>query len=221
MLLSRRSFLVAVIAAVAVVAVVAIVLTAAGNYEDTATTGTTTSTVAVSGHIALKRGAGFVFSAGPDAKLPSRTTAAVMNASQDYVDQAVIAPLVDGKPSKEFGKLFTAAVRRRAVRGGADHGALTDDALPRANGKVTGKASKVHVNALAGSDGKILYVSSEFTLRLNVPTADGRIKIERATELTFQREGNGWKIGAYRVAVQRSTPRSTTRSTASTTTEAT
>lgn len=206
---------------VLLLAVAALTLAAcSGGGNDAETTNTkpdrTTTTTTVSADVTLTRGEIAVASAGGDVVLDEPTQQAVIEAAQQYVDIATVAPLMTGKVGDGYDALFDAAVSPNAT--GPDRAALTDDGIPRVKSDTAVTATPVRVDALADKDGKVLLLGATFDVDVRGVTTDGPMTVHRTNELTYApAEGGGWKITAYRVSVQRDTPTGTTATTVETT----
>ena len=145
-----------------------------------------------------------VQSAGPPATISKSVQQSVLDASQSYVDDAIMAPLEDGKVDSEFAKLFDSGVRQTAT--GRDQGTVTE-ARTGSVKPVKATATKVRLDGLGDQNGKVVLVAATFGV--DVSGKDG-VKIKRLTELTFANEHDKWVVTAYRVGVQRSTGARTT-----------
>jgi hypothetical protein len=162
----------------------------------------------------LERGEAVVASAGGDVALDDKVQQAVVDASQKYIELAVLGPIVNGKIGKGYGNLFDAAVKGAAT--GADRAALTDEDIPKATETPTVTAAPVRVDAIADATGQVLLLATTFDVDVRAETKNGEMSVIRNNELTFAPGPNGkWLITAYRVSAERDLPKAkTTTSTA-------
>jgi hypothetical protein len=144
-----------------------------------------------------------VQSAGPPATISKAVQQSVLDASQSYVDDAILAPLEDGKLDRNYAKLFDSDVRQSAT--GRDQGTVTE-ARTGSVKPVKATATKVRLDGLGDQTGQVVLVAATF----GVDVSGKGVKIKRLTELTFAHEQGKWVVTAYRVGVQRSTSARTT-----------
>jgi hypothetical protein len=198
----------------AVVLALALVLAACGGggkKHTSATTPTTTPKVLSIKTSVLKVATVNIQTAGPNTPIDTATGRAVLGVAQAYIDDAVFAPLKTGKVAASYPALFDTGLKAAAT--GADEAALTDLAV----GKVTGLstvATPVHLSALEGTLGDLLYVATTFDLTIKGTGGTGRLGIKRHVELTFAKTGSKWHITAYRVQAVRKSAAGTTTTTA-------
>jgi hypothetical protein len=144
-----------------------------------------------------------VQSAGPPAQISKAVQQSVLDASQAYVDDAILGPLEDGKLDGDYAKLFDAEVRKAAT--GRDQATVTETRTGSIKpDKAT--ATKVRLDGLADQTGKVVLVAATF----GVDVSGKNATIKRLSELTFAEEQGEWVVTAYRVGVQRSTSARTT-----------
>jgi hypothetical protein len=143
-------------------------------------------------------------SAGPTATLDDKTKVAVMKQTRQYVEEAVVRPLLTGKKVKgAYKKLFGLAVIKPATSG-PDRAALTDEGVGKVSGDVRAPATKVAMHALIGPDGVVQFIATRFEMRLKSRLDKAPLTINRNTELTFEPAQNGkWVVSAYRVITTR------------------
>jgi len=208
------------IAAGSVVAVVVIALVLA-NTADSGNNGTPRSasgkpapTVPQSNRLTLKVGKVRVQNAGPPAKVTRAIRNTVLSSTQLYVNDAILAPLRQGRVVNAYAKVFDAGVRKAASSN--DRAVLTETTTGRARGAVNATASPVRIDALGDPTGKIALAAATFTMNIKAPTPAGRVTIRRRTELTFENEFGTWAVTGYRVTVRRSIGAKTTSKTIST-----
>jgi hypothetical protein len=144
-----------------------------------------------------------VQSAGPQATISKAVQQSVLDASQSYVDDAILAPLEDGKLDRDYAKLFDSAVRVPAT--GRDQGTVTEAGTGSVK-PVKATATKVRLDGMGDQTGKVVLVAATF----GVDVSGKGVRIKRLTELTFANEKGEWVVTAYRVGVQRSTSARTT-----------
>jgi hypothetical protein len=142
-----------------------------------------------------------------------KVRAAVMAATQQYFDDAIQAPLRNGKVNNGYVKVFDARVNGPAAR--RDRATLTEAATGPIQAPVSINSSRVHIDGLGDPSGSITLVATSFNLEINARTpTGGTLRIVRRTELTFMRESNAWRVTAYRVTVRRSLGHKSTTTTA-------
>ncbi len=187
-----------------IVAVLALVLAnLAGSGGDTKP-----KHVANSVGLVLKIGKVNVQSAGPPPRINSSVKQAVLDSSQSYVDDAVLAPLENGKLNPAYAKIFDLGVRRSAT--GSDRGTLTEVSTGKLKAPVKATATQVQLDGMGDQTGKLVLVAASFRVQVDAKGSGGPVKITRGAELTFAPVGNRWLVTAYRFVVIRKTPASTT-----------
>jgi hypothetical protein len=160
-----------------------------------------TTTTVPSRHVhALTLGKIIIQSAGPALTLNKNTKAAVLKATQDYVDSAVYAPLDRGTVGTGYAALFDSSIRAAAT--GRDEHALTES-MRNVSG-YSASAAPVELSGLVDSSGALVYLATDLTLNEKLTTAAGKFKVARAIELTFSPHGKKWLVTAYRVKSTRS-----------------
>jgi hypothetical protein len=160
----------------------------------------------------LKVGKVVVESAGPpNVQIDTTTGKAVLAGAQKYIDDAVFAPLKEGRLGVGYGSLFDSGVKSTAV--GADAPVLTDLDVGKVT-RLSTKATPVELSALAGNLGELLYVATNFNVTLTGLGHTGPLTISRSIELTFARTVNTWLVTAYRVRTVRHLTSGTTTTTA-------
>ncbi len=184
------------IVAVAVLALVIAILVSSGDDAKPAK-------VENSAGLTLELGDVEVESTGPPATIAKSVQQSVLAASQSYVDDAILAPLEDGKLDPTYEKIFDSAVRESAT--GRDQGTVTEIRTGSVK-PVEATATKVRLDGLGDQTGKVVLVAATF----GVDVSGKGVKIKRLTELTFANEQGEWIVTAYRVGVQRSTSARTT-----------
>jgi hypothetical protein len=161
----------------------------------------TTTTTAPNRHVrALTLGSIDLQSAGPALTLNKDTKAAVLQATQDYVDSAVYAPLDHGKVGSDYAGLFDGSIRAAAT--GRDEHALTESMHNVSD--YSASAAPIELSGLVDSSGALVYLATDLTLNEKLMTAAGNFKVARAIELTFSPNGRKWLVTAYRVKSTRS-----------------
>ena len=160
----------------------------------------------------LKVGKVVVESAGPpNVQIDTTTGKAVLAGAQKYIDDAVFAPLKEGRLGVGYGSLFDSGVKSAAV--GADARVLTDLDVGKVT-RLSTKATPVELSALAGTLGELLYVATNFNVTLTGLGHTGPLTISRSIELTFARTAKAWLVTAYRVRTVRHLTSGTTTTTA-------
>ena len=188
-----------------IVAVLALVL---ANLADSGDNAEKPKHVANSVGLVLQIGKVNVQSAGPPPRINSSVKQAVLDSSQSYVDDAVLAPLENGKANPAYAKIFDLGVRRSAT--GSDRGTLTEVRTGKLKAPVKATATQVQLDGMGDQTGKLVLVAASFRVQVDAKGSGGPVKITRGAELTFARVGNRWLVTAYRFVVIRKTPASTT-----------
>jgi hypothetical protein len=152
-------------------------------------------------NVELRLAAIDVESAGPSKQLDDATKTAVMTQTREYVSNAVVQPMLTGKPQNAFGTLFSPNVQGAAV--GVDRKALTDDSVGKVNGPISAPSTPVILSALVLNDGSVPYIATDFDLNLSSKLQSQPLSIKRHVELTFQKSGAKWLVTAYRVTAVR------------------
>ncbi|MDQ1519093.1 MAG: hypothetical protein QOI55_166 [Actinomycetota bacterium] len=173
-------------------------------------------------HVELRLASIDVQSAGSSTALDDKTKLAVMTQARQYVEEAIVRPLMTGNKVKHsytqmFGPALTSAVTRNP-----DRGALTDEAVGKVTGDLTAPSTPVAMHALIDTNGSMQYIATNFTLRLHSKLGAAALTIRRTTELTFERTPKGkWLVGAYRVIATRKTGAASAPSTSKATSKTT
>lgn len=157
--------------------------------------------VANSVGLVLQIGSVDLQSAGPPAHINSSVKQSVLDSSQSYVDDAILAPLEKGRLDQGYAQIFDRGVRRAAT--GHDRAALTEVRTGSLKGPLTATASKVRLDGMGDQTGKLVLVAATFGVNVNAKGSGGPVKIERLAELTFAPENGRWVVTAYRVGVKR------------------
>jgi hypothetical protein len=181
-----------------------------GGKKHSGAAGSTTAPNPKSTQQALKAGTVWMETWAPSAQLDKKTKQKVLDAAQKYVDRAYLAPLNTGDVDPLYDGLFNPQVRGAAT--GADRNALTDRATGKAS-LYSQTATPVQVSALADGSGTLLYVATNFNVKVNATFDAGKAKIAHNVELTFARDGKDWTIVAYRVHTTRKLPHAKTTTT--------
>jgi len=158
--------------------------------------------VANSAGLALKIGTIDVQSAGPPARINSSVQQSVLDSSQTYVDDAILAPLEKGRLDQAYAQIFDRGVRRQAT--GADRATLTEVRTGTLKG-LKATATKVRLDGMGDQTGKLVLVAATFGVDVSAKGSGGPVKIQRLAELTFAPDGGRWAVTAYRVGVKRTT----------------
>jgi hypothetical protein len=183
-----------------VVAVLALVLVnLAGSGSDKAKP----KHVANSVGLVLQIGPVDVQSAGPPARINSSVKQSVLDSSQSYVDDAILAPLEKGRLDQAYAQIFDRGVRRAAT--GHDRAALTEVRTGSLKGPLKATATKVRLDGMGDQTGKLVLVAATFGVTVNAKGSGGPVKIQRLAELTFAPENGRWVVTAYQVGVTRTT----------------
>jgi len=159
----------------------------------------------------LKVGSVDVESAGPQTPIPTKVGKAVLTQAQGYLDDALFAPLKNGRIGATYASHFDALVRAAAT--GHDQAALTNTGVGEIDDLQT-KATPVYLSALDGTLGDLMYVATNFDVTETGKNDAGKVAIKHRVELTFAPVGNDWLVTAYRVQTTRTLPTGTTTTTA-------
>lgn len=192
--------------------VLALALTACGGGSKHETAPTTTlPKVAEIKTSVLKVGTVDVETAGPSTPIPTKVGKAVLTNAQGYLDDALFAPLKEGKVGSGFAAHFDPTVRALAT--GHDEAALTNASIGKIDDLKT-TATPVYLSALDGTLGDLVYVATNFDVTERGKTDAGPVTIKHRVELTFAPVGHDWLVTAYRVQTTRKLPTGTTTTTA-------
>ena len=204
-----------VIASIAVIAIVATLLANTADSGKKRSGGTTKpETPTTTSALKLAVGTVNVQNTGTPTKLPSSLRRALLGAAQSYVDDAILAPLTNGKVNDGYAKVFGLSLRPAAS--GPDRAVLTEANTGVARGAVHTTASRVRIDGLGDTSGKIALVATTFTLTVKATTPAGAVTIHRNTALTFENQFGSWVVTAYDVGVLRSVGATTAAAHAST-----
>jgi hypothetical protein len=192
------------VALVTAVACCAALAACSGDDDDETTRQQTEQEVKVPGaKVRLDLASVDIQAVGDATTLDDETKVAVMTQTRRYVEEAVVRPLLTGRKVRGgYGALFGPNVKARAIR--ADRAALTDEGVGTVTGDVRARPTKVAMHALVGGDGTVALVATNFDLRIRSEIGDAPLKIDRDTELTFEKAGDSWVVNAYRVVTTRS-----------------
>ena len=144
---------------------------------------------------ALTLGAIDIQTAGPVLSLNKGTKAALLSATQQFVDSAVYSPLNRGTVGSGYPGLFDSSIRTAAT--GRDKRALTEGM--RNVSAYSASAAPIELSGVVDSSGALLYLATDLTLHEKLTTAAGKFKVDRKIELTFSPSGKKWLVTAYRV----------------------
>jgi hypothetical protein len=207
--------------AVAASLVVTLVACGGGGDDDSAAPqkGATQKVTVPGAKVELKLASIDVQSAGPAMNLDDKTKVAVMTQTRQYVEEAVARPLLSGKKVRSsYAKFFSPTVVK-AASSAPDRGALTDEGVGKVSADVRAPATNVAMHALVGADGSVQYIATDFNLKLKSKLGGQALRINRNTELTFEKTPGGkWLVSAYRVITTRTTGSSKTSASATTST---
>jgi hypothetical protein len=195
--------------------VLALALGACGGGDDS-DSASTDEDAPVQGEIDLRLGDVAVESLGDPAELPRQARNRVLEQVQRYVDEATLAPLVEGQ-SADLRSLFADAVARRVGPDGRDRGALTDDLVPAASESIETRAKPVQLSALADGAGGWVMVGATIDYTVRATVDGGPVTIHRVGDVYLAPAERSWKIVAYDIGVGRETEDGTTGTTAKTT----
>ena len=137
---------------------------------------------------------------GPPA-FPDDARAAVLDTLNRWLSDAVVGPLVSGRPAPDLTPIFTAATQARLS--GPDRAALVDEGLPPATRGLRSEAAAANLTALAGADGVLAAVSARIDLRLRALGDGPPLRVDRQGELVMVPDSGNWKIDGYDVRVSR------------------
>ena len=132
----------------------------------------------------------------------------VLDSSQSYVDDAILAPLEKGRLDQAYAQIFDRGVRRAAT--GHDRAALTEVRTGSLKAPLKATATKVRLDGMGDQTGKLVLVAATFGVNVNAKGSGGPVKIQRLAELTFAPEHGRWVVTAYRVGVKRTMTAQTT-----------
>jgi hypothetical protein len=194
----------------------ALALGACSGGDDDSDSASTDDDAPVEGEIDLKVGDVVVESLGDPAELPRQARNRVLEQVQRYVDEATLAPLIDGEPA-DLRPLFADTVAGRIGRSGRDRGALTDDLVPAASESIEARAKPVQLSALADGAGGWVMVGATVDYTVDATVDGGPVTIHRVGDLYLAPSGKSWKIVAYDMGVGRETEDGSTSTTADTT----
>jgi hypothetical protein len=183
------------------VPLVVILLVACSSGEDTSGTSRRSNTTTSTAPVKIAVGDVHIESAGPDVKLDAATQAAVLDATAEYVDAAIVGPLRDGKLGAGYPALFDGNVQAPATTN--DREALTDLSVGKATDGYEATVTPVRIDGVADQVGKLLFVASTFQVNVQTTTGDGPVTISRAAELTFSPASGAWKVTGYRTLTAR------------------
>jgi hypothetical protein len=182
-----------------VVALVALVI---ANFASSGSSGPAKPKhVANSTGLSLKLGSVGVQSAGPPPRVSASVKQTLLDASQSYVDDAILSPLEKGKLNAAYAKVFDLGVRGDAT--GRDRATLTEVRTGKLTGTVKATATPVRLDAMGDQTGKLALVAATFGVDVSANGSNGPLKISRLAELTFAPEQGRWLVTAYRVGVKR------------------
>ena len=190
-----------------------------GGDDDTPKTGSTlgdSRNDSYKGSIDLKLGPTTVASSSDVSTLDRKVAKDVLAAVGDFVDAAVVEPLLSGKQAKNLERFFGLRVYTRVQTGGKDRAALSDESLPDIAADVEATADPVGLDALVGSDGTVLMIGAKLSLHVRTETADGPLTITRTGGLILEPAAGGrWQITGYDIEVTRKSAGRSTTTTAS------
>lgn len=151
-----------------------------------------------------------VESAGPSTPIPANVAKAVLTNAQAYLDDALFAPLKDGRVARGWASNFDRRLKPAAAQ---DQATLTNANIGKIKDLKT-TATPVLMSALDGTLGDLMYVATNFDVTSRGKNSAGDVRITHHIELTFAPAGPAWVVTAYRVQAVRALPTRTTTTTA-------
>jgi len=135
--------------------------------------------------------------------IPDDVRAKILAAISTYGNAATVKPLQTGvvDDASLATTLGPAATQRAA---GGDRGALVDEGIPKAAGRIVVNTLPLKLTGLADADGHIVVVTARLDSIARTRTERGAITISRKGDLVFTPDGDTWKIDGYDLAVERS-----------------
>jgi len=139
---------------------------------------------------------------GPNS-LPDDVRSKIVAAVSTYLDAATVKPLQTGAVDEaSLATTLAPAATYRAA--GVDRGALLDEGLPKATGRIVVNTLPLKLTALADGDGRVVVVTARLDSIARTRTQKGAVTISRKGDLVFTPDGDTWKIDGYDLAVERS-----------------
>lgn len=138
---------------------------------------------------------------GQPQQLPDDVRTGVIAAVTGYL-RAIAASAQTGRTDDAaLGLVLTPAVAARLP--GDDRANLVDEGLPAATGKVKVATAPVVVTGLADGAGKVVVATTNLVATTTIPTAKGKVKVERRGDLVLAPDATGWKISGYELHTYR------------------
>lgn len=182
------------------VALVLCLLAAACSSGSSGSKGASSSTTAPAARLVARPGFVNVVSVNGEHSLTPADQRELLAAVVAYVRAASIAPL-SGKPATGVDALFVPAAA--AAITGPERATLLDADLPATTGPVNARLGRVSLHGLADATGAIDLVGATIDLTVTTRAAKGPITIHRTGELMYERDGGGWKVLGFQLAVTR------------------
>lgn len=196
---SRRPWLIGAVGVIVVVALAVVVLSGGGDSGPAFRASTV---------VDLKVGTQtleYTSDKGP-IQFPADVSDAVLKGIGTYIDAGIVKALRTGKAADaKLGQVFSPGAMAQLT--GAGRGALLDEGLPKAVGKVQVIAAPVASTGLVSDDQKVILATGAIDFKISSRSAQGVVQIERKGELLFAPDATGaWKITSFTMNVSRSGP---------------
>jgi hypothetical protein len=163
---------------------------------------TTTTTTAPSGPPTLAWTVGDIATHGTAAP-GDDVIAAVKTTLDNYLAQAVVAPLYTGQPVVDLSMVLSPAALERFNADPSARATLADEGMPPATEAITAERANVQLASVAGPDGIPAVIAARLDLLVHAVGPGLDVDINRYGDVTLVSEEGGWRIDSFKLRADR------------------
>ena len=172
------------------------------NNDDASTARSTTTTTAPAGPPTLAWAVGDIGTHGTAAP-GDDVIAAVKTTLDNYLAQAVVAPLFTGQPVVDLSMVLSPAALERFNADPTARATLADEGMPPATDGITAERANVQLASIAGPDGIPAVIAARLDLLVHAVGPGLDVDINRYGDLTLVAEEGGWRIDSFKLRAER------------------
>lgn len=170
--------------------------------DDASTARSTTTTTAPAGPPTLAWTVGDIGTHGTAAP-GDDVIAAVKTTLDNYLAQAVVAPLYTGQPVVDLSMVLSPAALERFNADPTARATLADEGMPPATDGITAERANVQLASIAGPDGIPAVIAARLDLLVHAVGPGLDVDINRYGDLTLVAEEGGWRIDSFKLRAER------------------
>lgn len=129
--------------------------------------------------------------------------AAVKTTLDNYLAQAVVAPLYTGQPVVDLSTVLSPAALERFNADPAARATLVDEGMPPATEKITAERANAQLASVAGPDGIPAVIGARLDLLVHAVGPNLDVDINRFGDVTLVAEEGGWRIDSFQLRTDR------------------